>query len=184
GKLHFRLIRFDRAVEEIGMPFCPAPGPYVPPTALPSPPGPGTVPVCAGTPGRALLGNSEVNGSLTGLAPGDFANVSLYRLPLIDDGRCYSYGIVSPGSTCTPGPEREPQESIPDTEGLEIVATFETSGPRWGLAGAGVSQGRYVAVVQVEGYRATPAAYAVDVPYMHLMSARVTGLDFTFERVR
>ncbi|MDP2952120.1 MAG: hypothetical protein Q8O76_02230, partial [Chloroflexota bacterium] len=84
---------------------------------------------------------------------------------------------------CTPGPEREPQESAPDTEGLELVATFETSGARWGLAGTDLTQGRYLAVVEAEGYRATPTAYAVDVPYMRLVSARVAGLDFNFSYI-
>ncbi|MDP2949887.1 MAG: hypothetical protein Q8P22_10165 [Chloroflexota bacterium] len=181
-KRTFRFIRWDRAVEETGMPFCGTPGPYVPPTTPPPPPGPGIKPACGAIPTHAMVNNSEVSGSSTGLASGEQLTVSLYRLPLVV-GRCYAYGFPSQEPTCIPGPEREPQESTPDTEGLELVATFETSGRRWGLAGTDLTQGRYLAVVEAEGYLVTPAAYAVDVPYMHLMSARVAGLDFTFERV-
>ncbi|MDP3064627.1 MAG: hypothetical protein Q8O40_15685 [Chloroflexota bacterium] len=182
GKLTTRFIHWDRAVEEMGMPICGTPGPYVPPTTPPSPPGPGNTTACGALPSHALRFNPEVSGSITGLAPQDHATVSLYRLPPVD-GRCYACGFASQELTCTPGPEGEPQESAPDTEGIELVATFETAGPRWGLVGSDLTQGRYLAVVEAEGHRATPAAYAVDVPYIHLASARVAGLDFNFSYI-
>ncbi|MDP3063841.1 MAG: hypothetical protein Q8O40_11630 [Chloroflexota bacterium] len=181
-KRTFRLIGWDRAVVETGMPFCGTQEFYVPPTTPPSPLGPGIKPACGAIPTHAMVNNSEVSGSSTGLASGDHVTVSLYRLPMVD-GRCYAYGFPPQEPTCTPGPERETQESAPDTEGIELVATFETAGPRWGLVGSDLTQGRYLAVVEAEGHRATPAAYAVDVPYMHLVSARVAGLDFNFSYI-
>ncbi|MDP3063003.1 MAG: hypothetical protein Q8O40_07315 [Chloroflexota bacterium] len=177
GVLAFEFVRREEAGQRFGLPFCGPPGIYVPPSTPPPPPGPRDVACTAVHQGLDRVDDPEMTGLLNGLKAGDRAVVTVYRLPLVE-GRCY--WIPGPGN-CTQFEGRpEPLDSIPDLSGRQVVATFLTVGPRWGLPQNGLTPGRYLAVVGAEGYNVTPSAYTVDLPSMHLLSPRVHGLDFNF----
>ncbi|MDP3063678.1 MAG: SDR family oxidoreductase [Chloroflexota bacterium] len=177
GGLAFEFVWRDRAVERFGLPFCGPPGIYVPPSTPPPSPGPGDVACTAVHQGLDGVNGPEMTGLLNGLKAGDRAVVTIYRLPLVE-GRCY--WIPGPGNCTRFEGWPEPLDSIPDLSGCDVVATFLTVGPQWGLAQRGLTPGRYLAIVEAEGYNVTPPAYAVDLPSMHLLSPRVHGLDFNF----
>ncbi len=175
-------IRFQ-TIEEFtatnGLPPCPdIPLPvYTPPSTPPSPFGP--VAPCLSLGVSAKPPNS-ITGKLSGLGSSGKAVVSLYKVPDVTEG-CYSLvGFFGTPPLCSTPLPPEPQEAPPPVSPAELVARFAIQDGIWGFAGGGLSVGRYMAIVNADGYQGMPPAYPVDVPSNGRMGTNVTGLDFSF----
>jgi hypothetical protein len=194
--LNFEFLHPADAVARLGLPLCPEPSsPAVPVTAVPeetpspasalesmrpTPPAPSPGMCYANHLADVRLVLAGLQGSISGLAEGQMATVTLYALPPVA-GESYGQGEPpSPDSSWVYPPEVASLAEVPEIapDWLLTAMLVVGNGP-WGLVDPSLVGGRYLVVADADGQAVRPRAYEV-VVFSGKAPGFPGGVDFAF----
>ncbi len=197
--LDFELMRPEDALARVGVPLCSQPpaqgGVYVVPEGPPTPtptfaPSASTVTASAPPwpPGTCYAGQYTsiqdwsvgIYGVVSGLPPGQVANIYLYVLPPVPDEN-YSITSAPPLDGSWHYPDALTALATMPNIGLEepLTMTLTVSNGLWGVMDPGLASRKYLVMAQASGLAANPPAYQV-VVFGGKVITPVSGVDFNF----